>query len=406
MNRTRVLSLLAVLAVAALVTWIARNTYWTTMLVPQPLRGEAATNPFYAAEHFARSLGARSERLQDLRKLRDGAGVLVLANWNWSVIPSRRVAIEQWVENGGRLVLDGRLVEGDRHLRRWSGLSRVRVRAGGKVVSNADDDPVSEGGEGCGPVTVKQDVAGSSGARHEYRVCTLPVLRALLSERTPQWSLADGEGFQAVRVGVGRGSVTWLNAAPFLYRDLMDADHGLLFVAVTQLHAGDTVMFLSEEEEPSLLALMWKHGAPVLLILLLCLAATLWRNGVRFGPPVRASFPVRRSLAEQIKGTSEFVRRFGGGRALHAAAVRSLNESAARRIPRYHSMTAEQRFAALARLTGSGAERLAETVNYSGPRKAHELRKALELIERTRRQLEANLDSPKMMDAGETVHGS
>ncbi|MET0657278.1 MAG: DUF4350 domain-containing protein [Steroidobacteraceae bacterium] len=405
MNRTTILTALAVLGAAALVIWIARNTYWDDVKVPQPLRGDAATNPFYAAEHFARSLGARTERLKDVRALSRDSDVLVLANWNWSLIPSRRLTIERWVESGGRLVLDGRLVESDTRLHEWSGLSRARVLAGGKPVGNADGESIDEVENGCGPITVKHDIAGVSGARREYRVCTLPVLRALLSKHEPQWSLVDGEGYQALRVDVGHGSVTWLNAAPFLYRDLMDADHGLLFVAATQLRAGDTIFFMSEEDQLSLLALIWKHGAPVLLLLIGCLVAALWRSGVRFGPPAPVALPVRRSLAEQIKGTSEFTRRFGGGRALHAAAVRALNESAPDRIPRYHSMDQAQRLDALARVTGIDAERLAETINYSGPRSRHELRKALELIEHVRRRLENN-SHRSTVNTGETVHGS
>lgn len=405
MKRTHALTMLAVLGAIVLVIWIARNTYWDEVSVPQPLRGDAATNPFYAAEHLARLLGASAERPKDVRSLSQDAQVLVLANWNWSLIPGRRAAIEHWVEQGGRLVLDAGVVESDTRMRQWSGLSRVRVLAGGKPVGSADAESSDEVESGCGPVAVKHDVQGVSGSRDEYDVCTLLALRALLSDREPLWSLADGEGLQAVRVRVGRGSVTWLNATPFLYRDLISADHGLLFVAATQLRAGEKVLFMSEEDQLSLLALIWKHGAPVVILLLICLAAALWRNGVRFGPPVPATQAVRRSLAEQIRGTSEFTRRFGGGKALHTAAVRSLETAASRRIARYHSMNQEQRFDALAGLTGFDAERLAETINYSGPRSQHELKKALELLEHARRQLDTSRHR-SMTEAGERVHGS
>ena len=74
---------------------------------------------------------------------------------------------------------------------------------------------------------------------------------------------------------------------------------------------------------------MWRYGAPSRL----CSASrwsrlALWRGGVRFGPLTAASETARRSLAEQIRGTGQFVLRHGGGEALHAAAVRALNEAA------------------------------------------------------------------------------
>ncbi len=51
-----------VLGFAALVVWIARNTYWEEVPIPQPLKGHAATNPFYSAVQLAQSLGAQAAR--------------------------------------------------------------------------------------------------------------------------------------------------------------------------------------------------------------------------------------------------------------------------------------------------------------------------------------------------------
>jgi hypothetical protein len=234
---------------------------------------------------------------------------------------------------------------------------------------------------------VEHDVHGVSRARSSYELCTVPALKAIATDREPIWAISDDEGFQAVRVRVGEGSVTWLNAQPFQYRHIMEADHALIFAAVTQLHRGDRILFLAEEDQPSLPVLIWRYGAPVVVLFLFWLTAVLWRNGVRFGPPAPSSAQPRRSLAEQIKGTSEFTRRFGGGKALHAAEVRALQELAAKRIPRFRSMSRDEQLAALATLTNVDAEKLAQTINYSGPRRAHELKNALELIEHARRRL-------------------
>ena len=52
---------LIVVAIVILVTWIARNTYWDDVTVPNLPSGEAATNPFYVAQHLAEELGATTE---------------------------------------------------------------------------------------------------------------------------------------------------------------------------------------------------------------------------------------------------------------------------------------------------------------------------------------------------------
>src|SRR5690606_19126436 len=116
-------------------------------------------------------------------------------------------------------------------------------------------------------------------------------------------------------------------------------------------------------------------------------ALALWRGSSRFGPPAGAPDPARRSLAEQIVGTGRFTLRFGGGRALHMATVRALHETAQRYVSGYGSMHGDARIAALASNTGLDETTLAEAINYSGPRSASELRKAIALLETARRRI-------------------
>jgi hypothetical protein len=192
---------------------------------------------------------------------------------------------------------------------------------------------------------------------------------------------------QAVRIKVGRGSFTLLNAIPFENHELFEGDNAFLFVAATGIDRGARIYFLSEEKSRSLLELIWMHGAPVVMLLLGVIALALWRGSRRFGPPAGVPDPARRSLAEQIVGTGRFTLRFGGGRALHAAAVRALHETAQRHISGYGGMQGEMRMATLARNTGLDESSLAEAINYAGPRRAGELRKVLTLLETARRRI-------------------
>jgi len=73
MNRGLVIRLFVVLALALLVAWIARNTYWDKVTIPSPLRNEAATNPFYGAQHLVENLGATSSWDRFLRDLSPNA---------------------------------------------------------------------------------------------------------------------------------------------------------------------------------------------------------------------------------------------------------------------------------------------------------------------------------------------
>src|SRR5690606_17997655 len=121
----------------------------------------------------------------------------------------------------------------------------------------------------------------------------------------------------------------------------------------------DHVVFLTEADVPSLPVLVWRHGAPFVVVLLSWIALALWRGAMRFGPLLAPAERARRSLAEQILGTGRFVVRAGGGAALVAAARRALDEAAQRRIVGYERLAEPARARAVATLTGVDVRALA-----------------------------------------------
>jgi hypothetical protein len=335
----RLPTLIAVIVLALLFVWIADHTYWTQVVVPKTLQGEAASNPFYAAQRLAELLGAHAESSHQLFTAPAAEAVIVVSSWSWDLIPSRRDRLERWVQSGGRLVID-QSVFGAGHLEQWTG--------------------------------VRRDKEGN-----------------LVTDRKTAWSSQRRGTNKALRVRVGRGTVTVLDGRPFVQLNLLEPDQARLFVDSTQLRAGDRVYFLSDSTGASLLSLVWKHGAPAIVLALCVLALAMWRASVRFGPLEGKPDPGRRSLADQIRGTGRFTLRFGGGRALHAAEVRALNETADRHIARYGQLPSEERVATLARLAGLEAAELSQALNYSGPRRPGELRGALAVLEFAQRAISA-----------------
>ena len=373
MKGRHVVAAIAVLGIGLLIFWIARNTYWEEVEVPMPAKGEARTNSLYAAERLVAQLGATAHPQRNLGELPDPKAIIYLSYWNWDLIPSRRERLEEWVEKGGRLVADRSLIGGDRALEQWSGIVRTELEF--ETAEALDDE------KHCTDL----QVAGEG--RANYKVCGVDGRSRLTTSRDAAWVLSDSHGIQAVRIAIGRGSITLLNAKPFDNERLFLGDDGLLFVTATGLERGDQVYFLSEEKTASLLALMWTHGAPVVVLLLGALALALWRGSPRFGPAAGVTDSARRSLAEQIVGTGRFTLRFGGGRALHAAAVRALRETAERHLSGYRRLGTQERMALLARNTGMDQEALTGAINHAGPRGPRELRKVIALLEMARRRI-------------------
>jgi hypothetical protein len=153
------------------------------------------------------------------------------------------------------------------------------------------------------------------------------------------------------------------------------------------LRAGDHVLFLTEADVSSLPALVWRHGAPAVAVLLLFITLALWRGAMRFGPLVAPAERARRSLAEQILGTGRFAIRVGGGAALVAAGRRALHEAATRRIAGYDRLTTAAQAEAVAGLVGVGARELSAALDAEQGQRSMELRAKLAVLESARRQL-------------------
>lgn len=382
MTRGRWMALGAGVLVILLVAWVARNTYFEVRTVPRPPRGEARTTPFYAVQKLAQELGAAASSGSALGDVPQD-GVVVMGFLHWGLLPSRQQALQEWVENGGRLVVDQRLVWVDAFAT-WSGIRRVEPERDDDELLEKQGEP--EDSERCHPLTARDG--------RTFDVCQYGFYGWLSSAPASSWSLSDGTHVQALRVARGRGSITAINAAPFVTTSLFEGDHARLFVTLTQLRRGDTVRFIAENERPSLLALVWQHGWPVVVMAGLWLGASLWRRSGRFGPVAPDPEPVRRSLAEQIRGTGQFALRVGGGDVLYDATLRALVEAARTRITGFARLGPQEQASAIARAAGVDAAALEAAMTFADHRRTSDLRQAIARLEDARRQLSTRSTAP------------
>ena len=377
MSRQLLINGLAGVVVIALGWWIASNTYWEEYDRNTGLQGDALTNPFYAAQRLAELLGANTKLRHEIMRAPPPHAALVLGDWNWDLIPQRRERLERWVQDGGRLVVLRNMLSQTQFVA-WTGITQSRLK---------DPKKTCTLGSQCPPPNHSfVQEPGKSGKR--WNICDELDWTFLATSRPVSWRLNDTDGHtQTLRLKMGQGSVTIVNADPFTRDSLVCADDPKLFVAATQLHSGDDVEFLIEDTGSSLLQLIWTYGAPVVMLGAVLLVLWLWRSWVRFGPLMAVPDPARRSLAEQIRGTGRFTLRFGAGSALHAAAVRALNEAAARRVPHFERLAGAARIEARAPVAGLSASELSAALNHAVTRNPHELRKAIATLELARRHM-------------------
>ena len=405
MNLRIVWRFAVLVAVGAFVYWIATHTYWADEMAERGPSGQALSEPFYVAERLSKALGARAS-YEGLWRLPDRNAVVVVTSWDWDRSSTQRVQLQRWVESGGRLVTDLSFFKDHDTFSAWSGIKRQYPKPVHKHnILETVAESNSRGRSGTQNTIVRLPPGEchkgeESGANlwsatptpRRYDLCGFYGYGFLASTRAPVWQVADAAGVQALRIRVGQGSISVVNGDPFTYLNFLLGTHATLFVAATQLHAGDEIYFLTDQNHASLLALSWRFGAPVIALLLGALILALWRAAPRFGPAMASPESARRSLAEQIRGTGQFLLRVGDGQALHAATVRALFAAAPRRISAFASLSSADRVNRLARVTGFSADALAEAINYTGARRTNELRSTIALLEAARRAILRNKD--------------
>ena len=417
--------LVAALVVGLLVAgirWLMQSGEWVEIDVPSSPHGEALRDPLYAAKQLARQLGASVSAPKSFEQLPPDGTTLVLASPRWNMFPGRAAALAQWVERGGRLVLLQSAMS-ERAAPPWLPLRLAPMRrptgtAGdGNLPAHDDDEDDEPAAEDTAASAAPRPPPPESpvpaglvpgrfataclyyrepedtpvfafGEQRSFQVCGY-ASRRLLGQRRPEWQIDAPDGSVAMRVPLGRGSVTastiegWLNNSAVLRHDAP-----LAFAAVLQLRPGDVVWFVDEERRERLLALLWSNGKPALLLAAAALCLALWRGGVRFGPLIAEAPRARRSIGEQVRRTAAFIAA-GGGLALHRAAVRALEEQARRSVPHYASLTTlDERSGAIARRIGADAAALASAMGAPAPAvRRPALTAAIAVLEHARRAL-------------------
>lgn len=372
--------------------WLVSATEWADEETPRPARGEAATNPLYAVQALLRELGATVVRRDSLDAMPPPEARLVLDSEHWDLFPDRAERLQQWVEQGGHLIIPGRLVD-HASLEDWLPVVRKnRIRPEPTEAPESDEPPAAATAPSpkvadCRSLVEAEGVPPAYARTRSFRACGQSIIAQVVPverQGAPLWSVAGPQGVEITRMPFGQGTVTVLGTWSLLHNtSLLRDDNPLLAAAALQARAGAQVWFVVEEAREPFLPWIWRHGWVAIVLGLLALASALWRAAVRFGPLIGPAGTARRSMAEQIRGTAEFLHQHGDG-ALHGAQVRALDEVASRRLP----VSASERTAAIAQASGLDP-RVLERAWQARPRSPAALVDDLTVLETALRRLDA-----------------
>lgn len=383
------LLLALLLAVAA---WVGMNTEWVEKDVPGKPKGEALTNELYTVQQLLRQLGAKVAQPKELSVMPPRRATLLLNSWHWDLFPERERLLREWVQAGGHLVIGADMLYNDR-LQDWLPIhlddedNDEDEEAGPSTAASAPEPVKKRKPSDCDSVFEPEGVKPAYADGHGYSLCGGHGYMRIKSPQAVQWAIEGRRGHDIARIAMGQGSVTVMTSQRiFLNDQVLQGDNALLAMTALQVRRGTEVWFVTEEARPPLLAWLWTQGWVTVVLGLLALSAALWRGAIRFGPLSAQAMPGRRSIAEQIQGTAQFLRHSGAD-ALHAAQVRALDETAQNHVRGYAHLERVARAKAIAQATGLDADALARALDRQLKRSDRELPATLELLEAARRRL-------------------
>ena len=427
LGREHAIGAIAAVALAVGGAWVVQRTEWVEKQVAVEATREERRDPQHRLKRVLTQLGARVSAPGTLDTMPPRHATLVLTSWHWNLFPERSLTLRRWVEAGGDLVLpythrrnggiDWLAVDAVPLLRtrgspglgtdaRSSDDSHRNTDSNDASDSDSDSDEDNDDGEAAPPVFGRaasdarcaslREPAGAApafGTHRTFATCLDPG-RTLQTKLPVSWALAVPQGPVVLRVPAGHGSVT-LTGLPMPWDNarVLELDNALIAAAVMRAAPGREIWFVSNQDRLPLLTLLWQRGAPALLLGALALGFALWRGAVRFGPRAAAAPTARRSVAEQIRGTSGFIASHGGGAGLHAAQLRALHDAARQRLAGFDALAPDARATAIARACGVDAPSLARAMQPQlTPALARHPAPALALLETARRRL---LNAPR-----------
>jgi hypothetical protein len=395
--------------------WLWQKLEWVETRVPRALKGEARTNTLLVAQRMATRLGATATSANGFASVVpfiDPAApatgrVLMLPTHRRTVNPARLEALQNWVRRGGTLVVVAHVLDegknpqspGDALLQEL-GIRLMLTDEGRKEREkfremaerkHFSDEPVTEDEEERRAREVEknmeelrklvpalgkerercadQTVSGALAPRFPDGATLLVACverRVRLETRAePLWTLASSQGVHALTMGVGNGRITVLTGYGFMQNHYIEFDdHADLAAAVLGFNDGNgsgaprEILFVPREDVPGIVSLTWTHAWPVVVLLAMWIALALVRAGARFGPVFVRREWVRRSLAEHVLATGEFLWRHEQSTVLWRATLDATRRRVARTLPRESFAADEAWVAALAAKSGIDAAHL------------------------------------------------
>jgi hypothetical protein len=367
-------------------------------------RGEAARNPYYAAQVLLTRMGMPAESFShvgSLSALPPESSTLVIPTPRRAVDPETSRRLLDWVDRGGHLVLVTWQL--------WDDPKRtpdpILDELGIHQFMNRDDDADDGAAPEAEPDEPEAEAPDDDQPAPDWSEVDFPDRDAPLRARfDPDFRIEvrddaseslileigdDDTGSHWVTLRHGKGLVTALTDDGFMTTPKIgDLDHAELVYRMSRLggHRGP-VWFVYGDARPSALQLLWRHGWMVSVAAALLLAIWVWSASRRFGPLAGEPPAERRELMEHVRAAGRLEWKNGAASALLAAAREAVLARLRERHPGLQSLDPAEQARALEKLSGLPRTRVADALASGGETDAARFAAKVAILEKLRRSL-------------------
>jgi len=379
-RRALLISLAVLIAVASGVGLFLVLFKPVTEQLPLPPKGEAAYNPLYALKLSLRAQGLETSTYSNLNLaelvLRDGDTVLLFTRPE-ALTEAQAQRLLAWVARGGHLIMPGPESVG--------AAGPLADALGLKASNYEDEDEESEDGD-----DLPRDCS-HIGAKAEDRTQSVLLCGPRFIASSSEFVMSDGDaqrGYRFARAAWGLGvvSVTELDFLDNRHLNTAVARELAFQVLAPRLGKGGFHLVYSADV-PSLWRLLLLYGWPVLLPLLLALAAWLIWRGQRFGPLLPRPEAHRRALLEHVQAAGEFAFRRGRGMALHTSVLALFKQRLLRRDPALAALDGEALVQALSERLSMDAARIRQALKPLGMQRPDVFQQSISTLLQMRNRL-------------------
>jgi len=391
MNRV-VLIIVAVvtLLVAGISWWFFENYERYEKEVEIGYSGEAAKNPYYAAELFLKKYNMQVESLPSILELKEMPGtndILFIPTKRFDIGDDRVAELMEWVKQGGHLIALARYHRKDDYEARDALFDELGVKTEHRfdilpffgmllegIEENIEEEQAEQNTEDStdAPDTTidKKEWEKSKKKKKWWRtVLNIPVNDKIEDKKVrfwpskwminqgryePAWEVQGNHGAQLLEFHIEQGWVTLLSEIDFLTNYHIDKyDHAAFLHTLVHVDNSERKLWIIRNgDRPSLISILFDEYSPAMYAFIVFVLFWLWFASRRFGPLAPNSKAVRRSMSEHIVSTGHFQWRNKNKLELLSSVQKALYEQIAQTRPLWVRLSEKELAGKLAKLAG------------------------------------------------------